>query len=273
MVENLSVSRFRNGDPVPEAKTNEEWARAGKGGTPAWCYYDNDPENGRKYGKLYNWYAVNDSRGLAPKGWHIPTSAEIHVLATALNGNWNALKAVGQGAKDGAGTNASGFAALLGGYRYTSGQSLDLGRSASFWKSTEVNATSGRALELKSDELNSSDTSPSKAYGCSVRCLKGDTIDNTDQIKSSNNSEEAKLLGTWQDTKYRQPNKFTITKVGNKFQISGSNDYGVKNGPYVLSKEGTLVGMGVTLTYDEVNQELINTGNGYDSLHYIRVAK
>jgi hypothetical protein len=64
MVENLNVSHFRNGDPIPEAKTNEEWELAGTEGKPAWCYCNNDPGNASTYGKLYNRYAVNDPRGL-----------------------------------------------------------------------------------------------------------------------------------------------------------------------------------------------------------------
>lgn len=84
MKENLNVSTFRNGDPIPEAKTDEEWKRAGEEGKPAWCYYDNDPKNGTKYGKLYNWYAVNDARGLAPSGYHVPTDEEWRVLIDFL---------------------------------------------------------------------------------------------------------------------------------------------------------------------------------------------
>jgi uncharacterized protein (TIGR02145 family) len=80
MSENLDVDKFRNGDPIPEAKTDEEWEKAGKNKMPAWCYYDNDPKNALKYGKLYNWYAVNDVRGLAPEGWHIPSEYEFHKL-------------------------------------------------------------------------------------------------------------------------------------------------------------------------------------------------
>ena len=76
MTKNLDVATFRNGDPIPQAKTDEEWEKAGENQQPAWCYYDNDPANGAKYGKLYNWYAVNDSRGLAPVGYHIPSDAE-----------------------------------------------------------------------------------------------------------------------------------------------------------------------------------------------------
>ncbi len=70
---NLDVEQFNNGDKIPEAKTNEEWNLANKNKTSAWCYYDNDNKNGMKYGKLYNWYAITDPRGIAPKGWHIPS--------------------------------------------------------------------------------------------------------------------------------------------------------------------------------------------------------
>jgi uncharacterized protein (TIGR02145 family) len=80
MAENLNVSTFRNGDPIPQAKTNKEWELAGKNKTPAWCYYENDPKNGEKYGKLYNWYAISDYRGLAPEGWHIPANFEYNYL-------------------------------------------------------------------------------------------------------------------------------------------------------------------------------------------------
>ena len=73
---NLDESTFRNGDFIIEAKTDQEWEVAGKLATPAWCYYNNDPANGTKYGKLYNWHAVNDPRGLAPEGFHIPSDVE-----------------------------------------------------------------------------------------------------------------------------------------------------------------------------------------------------
>ena len=67
MKKNLDVSAFRNGDPILQAKTGEEWRNAGNSQTPAWCYYNNDPSNA-EFGKLYNWFAVNDPRGLAPVG-------------------------------------------------------------------------------------------------------------------------------------------------------------------------------------------------------------
>jgi uncharacterized protein (TIGR02145 family) len=87
MAENLNTDRFRNGDPIPEAKTPEEWEAAGENQQPAWCYYENNPANGLKYGKLYNWYAVNDYRGLAPEGYHIATQTEFESLKKYLGKN------------------------------------------------------------------------------------------------------------------------------------------------------------------------------------------
>ena len=84
MTSNLNISKFQNGDPIYEAKTKAQWNKASKDKKPAWCYYQNNAQNGVIYGKLYNWYAVNDPRGLAPKGWHIPTSNEWKELISFL---------------------------------------------------------------------------------------------------------------------------------------------------------------------------------------------
>jgi uncharacterized protein (TIGR02145 family) len=63
MAENLNVSHFRNGDPIPEIRDSFEWYEAGDKGLPSWCYYNNDPGSGRIYHKLYNWFTINDWRG------------------------------------------------------------------------------------------------------------------------------------------------------------------------------------------------------------------
>ena len=84
MTKNLDVDTFRNGDPIPQAIFSAEWEAAWENKQPAWCYKNNDPANGAKYGKLYNWYAVNDSRGLAPAGYHIPSDAEWKQLTDFL---------------------------------------------------------------------------------------------------------------------------------------------------------------------------------------------
>ena len=83
MQKNLDVSRYRNGDPIPQVNNLAEWEGLTTG---AWCYYNFDPKNGKIYGKLYNWYAVNDPRGLAPKGWHVPTGDELFSLIDCLGG-------------------------------------------------------------------------------------------------------------------------------------------------------------------------------------------
>jgi len=70
MAENLNVDRFRNGDLILHAQTDEEWLKACKNKQPAWCY-DNNSADKSKYGKLYNLFAVTDERNLAPLGWHI----------------------------------------------------------------------------------------------------------------------------------------------------------------------------------------------------------
>jgi len=82
---NLNLDSFRNGDTIPQVKTVFEWRSACENELPVWLYYDFDDANGDKYGKLYNWWAVNDSRGLAPIGWHIPSDDEWSALLNYLN--------------------------------------------------------------------------------------------------------------------------------------------------------------------------------------------
>ena len=87
---NLDVSKFRNGDPIPEAKNATEWQEFCKTDKPAFCYLNFDPKNGKKYGKLYNFHAVIDERGLAPKGWHVPSKSEYETLIAYLGGKYEA---------------------------------------------------------------------------------------------------------------------------------------------------------------------------------------
>jgi uncharacterized protein (TIGR02145 family) len=90
MAENLNTNKFLNGDPIPEVKSIEDWEKAGENEEPAWCYLENNSYNGTLYGKLYNYFAVIDKRGLAPKGWHVPTWNEWNVLLDNLGGYKNA---------------------------------------------------------------------------------------------------------------------------------------------------------------------------------------
>ncbi len=86
MAENLHAFNFRNGDPVPIVKTDTFWNRFNKPNSPGCSYYENNLKFGVKYGLLYNWDAINDPRGLAPEGWHIPTAKEWKILIANLGG-------------------------------------------------------------------------------------------------------------------------------------------------------------------------------------------
>ena len=86
MKENLSVEYFRNGDKIPFVSSDEEWLRASTNREPAWCYpLVINSESDLRFGKLYNWYAVNDERGLAPEGWHVPSRDEWNILKEMKN--------------------------------------------------------------------------------------------------------------------------------------------------------------------------------------------
>jgi uncharacterized protein (TIGR02145 family) len=117
---NLDVSRYRNGDVIPQVTSMEEWKNLKTG---AWCWYNNDSIAFGKYGKLYNWYAIKDARGIAPEGFHIPTEAEWNTLITYLGGETAAIPKLMEttGWSDPAkGTNSSGFSAkAAGGRRWT----------------------------------------------------------------------------------------------------------------------------------------------------------
>ena len=136
---NLEVSTYRNGDQIPQVTDPAVWRALTTG---AWCYFNNDPANGTIYGKLYNWYAVNDSRGLAPSGWHIPTDAEFITLTNYLGGSTLAggkMKFVGTTrwiTPNTDATNESGFRALPGGFRYYESSFLQKGVRALFWTAT-----------------------------------------------------------------------------------------------------------------------------------------
>ncbi len=178
MIENLNVDHFRNGEPIPEIKTDEEWEKAEDECKPAWCYYDNDPENGKIYGKLYNWFAVNDPRGLAPEGWYVPSDAELTTLTTYLGGESIAggkLKEVGFNhwiiPNEGA-TNETGFTALPSGFRRGNGAFDNIGDHGYWWSSTEFHTTGAWGRSMIYDGSNASRYYGYKTFGLSVRCIK-----------------------------------------------------------------------------------------------------
>ncbi len=171
---NLDVVTFRNGDTIPEAKTNEEWVAAGDAGKPAWCYYNNDRTTGKKFGKLYNWYAVNDPRGLAPKGWKIPGDSDWEALAAALGGPQIAgkkMKSTTGWAEGNNGSNESGFNGLPGGYRKENGIFANTGSVGIWWSTTEGKSLTALDFYLALNFNLNVSANPRKR-GESVRCLR-----------------------------------------------------------------------------------------------------
>jgi uncharacterized protein (TIGR02145 family) len=171
MTKNLDVTTYRNGDPIPEVTNATQWANLTTG---AWCYYNNDPAMGAIYGKLYNWYSVNDPRRLAPTGWHVPSDAEWTTLTDCLGGvpiAGGKMKAIGTTTwvtPNTAATNSSGWTGLPGGFRFNTGSFHDVG-TYGFWWSSSNNAWS-RHLFYTSGIIYSSFFT--KLYGFSFRCLK-----------------------------------------------------------------------------------------------------
>jgi len=206
MSTNLNVSTYRNGDVIPQVQDKDAWANLTTG---AWCYYENDAKNGVKYGKLYNWFAVNDARGLAPAGWHIPTDGEWTVLENSLGDDagkkmkstsgweswteditcsncktWNAeyrrkkecnvcqdTRVNGKKTYSGNGTNSSGFTGLPGGYRSSSGYFYNVGDNGYWWSASEYYGSDAwyRLLNNYNSTLS---FYYNKLYGFSVRCVR-----------------------------------------------------------------------------------------------------
>ena len=175
-VRNLDVAYFQNGDAIPEAQSDEEWEKAGENNEPAWCHYENKPENGIKYGKLYNWFAVNDIRGLCPSGWHVPSDKEWDELINYFGREHNAggkLKStMGWNDPNRGATNASGFTALPGGYRHLLGRFSEVGLSGIWWSTTVEGSwmTWCRSINNNSERMYRYQNH--QQHGFSVRCVR-----------------------------------------------------------------------------------------------------
>lgn len=174
-LQNLSTTRFQNGDTIMEAKTDDEWEWAIWNKIPAWCHYDNDSLKGIKYGKIYNFYAVRDLKKLAPDGWHISTEKEWYNLENSYGGEWNAgqyLKGPTGWADDGNGNNESFFNAVPGGRRFSIGSFYGENKSARFWTSTEESTYSNYCALLPSINNLLNITVGEYDDGFYVRCVK-----------------------------------------------------------------------------------------------------
>ena len=209
MSTNLNVSTYRNGDVIPQVQDKDTWDKLTTG---AWCYYENNAANGTKYGKLYNWYAVNDARGLAPAGWHIPTDGEWTVLYTYLGGEdvagkkmkstsgwgswteditcsncktWNAeyrrkkecnvcqdTRVNGKKTYSGNGINSSGFSGLPGGCRNLEFDFVSMGWKTNWWSASEFNVSNAWVRKLYETSSELGRYDYNKDCGFSVRCVR-----------------------------------------------------------------------------------------------------
>ncbi|MEI8273502.1 MAG: fibrobacter succinogenes major paralogous domain-containing protein [Paludibacter sp.] len=177
MASNLRVTHYRNGEVIPNLTVGSDWANTGIG---AWCDYSNLAANGNKYGHLYNWYAVSDTRNLAPTGWHIATLTDLATLKNYLGGanvaggklkesgtnNWVSPN---QGA-----TNETGFSALPGGdCWYGNGTFENVNYYGFWWTSNNSTTDHAYSFRMKNDNSILDDTwTLIKSNGLSVRCVK-----------------------------------------------------------------------------------------------------
>jgi uncharacterized protein (TIGR02145 family) len=186
MMENLKVTHYRNGEPIEHVTDGGTWSGLSSG---AYCEYDNNPSHVATYGRLYNWYAVDDSRNIAPAGWHVPTDEEWKQLEMYLGMSQAEADAAGWRGTDEGGklkdtgtihwfspnigaTNESGFSALPGGYRHIYGSFDGMGDIAAFWSSSEFHSLSAwyRALKFSSSQVARHYLY--KQHGFSVRCVR-----------------------------------------------------------------------------------------------------
>ena len=176
MVENLDVVKYRNGDTIPQVTDPTAWAALTTG---AWCWYANSSANGLVYGKLYNWYAVNDARGLAPTGYHIPTDTEWTTLTDYLGGTDIAggqMKAVGTSfwnSPNTGATNESGFTGFASGVRDGGdGTFSDIGTTGIWWTSLSTETFNAWTRYLYYTDVPINRFNLYKSNGYSVRLIK-----------------------------------------------------------------------------------------------------
>lgn len=186
MAENLEVTHYRNGDPITNVSDAAEWSALS---TEAYCDYDNNPVNAAIYGRLYNWYAISDSRNIAPEGWHVPSDEEIKQLemylgmsqedadATSLRGTdeGGKLKEIGTTHWDNpnaGASNLSSFTALPGGHRSFEGEFLNISENAALWSSTEYSSLHAWFRYLGDYTSQVIRNHNGKKWGYSVRCVK-----------------------------------------------------------------------------------------------------
>ncbi len=171
MAENLSVTRFNNGDEIPQIESPVTWAQSK---SPAWSYYDNDPKYSNS-GLLYNYYTVSDPRGLCPVGWRVPNKSDLKALYQFIGGDhmrYTLRSATGWG-EGRNGTDLYGFKGTPSGYRMRDGffkRQTQMG----FWWLTDKDffVFSWKDITMDLENVWKDDSSFPASAGMSVRCIK-----------------------------------------------------------------------------------------------------
>jgi uncharacterized protein (TIGR02145 family) len=183
MAENLKARRYRNGDVIRLATDNASWGTSNTGAT-CWPSIDDNNDSASyncPYGKLYNWFAVNDARNICPTGWHVPTDAEFTTLDNFLGvQSFPGKKMKSPGTqywfrptgREILVDNTSGFSGLPGGYRYWNGTFYGFSRDGFWWSSTESNASNAWCRKLNYESGFAERNNLIKQSGISVRCVK-----------------------------------------------------------------------------------------------------
>ena len=172
--ENLRTEHYANGDVIPGELSNGEWSDADDTNLGAQAIYNNDASNLTDYGRLYNWFAVDDARGLCPSGWHVPTDQEYTTLIDVLGGTSVAggkMKSSPEDSPAWNGTNTSGFSGLAGGYRSNSGGFYD-GNYVGFFWSASANGAFAWSRLLDGVYTGVLRYNYYQRYGFSVRCVR-----------------------------------------------------------------------------------------------------
>jgi len=190
MAENLKVTHYRNGDPIPHLTDNGNWTSTSSG---AYCVYDNNLSYADTYGNLYNWYAVDESRNIAPEGWHVPSDEELKVLEMSLGMNQSQADASAEWRGTNEGSKLAGRADLwtdsnlenatdfgISGFnflpsgirRYTNGNFDHITINSYFWSSSYSNSNYPWYRHISYDDTRIYRSDTDKNYGFTVRCVK-----------------------------------------------------------------------------------------------------
>jgi len=243
--ENLDVSTYRNGDSIPEVQNPEEWKDLKTG---AWCYFENDPNN-NKCGKIYNWFALNDPRGLAPKGYRITSHYDWLKLGENFGGSWNAVENL----------ISLKFFDFYAGNRDVIGRFGFWNKSIGWWTNSEVNANNHNLwaqTHFLTKEENGILWKPfDKKSGFYVRCIKQEY----EMVKITFDSDLSLSLSS---LAFNYENKTTFQDLLNYLYLNilkekvSTNSYGQQ---WIIEK------------YDGERLERINKENAIDNRKLINV--